>query len=56
MLELAPDALDVDHHGVEAAPLAATFEALWHHQPQDDVNEESEALEEYQKEKCDAHP
>jgi len=36
--------------------LTTTLQALRHHQPQDYVNEETETLDEYEQQKCDAHP
>jgi hypothetical protein len=56
VLDLTPDASQVGHHGVEAALLTAIFQALRHHQPQDDIKEKSKTLDEYQQKKRDAHP
>ena len=36
--------------------LTASFLAFRHHQPKDYVNENSEALEENEQHKCEAHP
>jgi hypothetical protein len=56
VLDLGPNALEVDHHRVEAAPLPAALETLRHHQPKHHVKEESETLDEKQQQKYDSHP
>src|SRR5438552_2352291 len=54
--KLTPDTPDIGGHCIEAAALAAALDSLRHHQPQHDVDEDADALEEYQDKECNAHP
>jgi len=56
VLKLSPDAPDVGGHRVETAPLAAALNSLRHDQPQDDVQEDSDPLDEDQDEEGHADP